>query len=34
MDTFAVHVVYGISTTATNTDHFNDTILFLWLAKV
>ena len=34
MDAFAVHVIDGIAATATNTNHFDDAILFLGLAKI
>ena len=34
VDTLAIHVVDGITTTSTNTNHLDDAILFLGLAKI
>ena len=34
VDAFAVHVVHGIAATATNTNHFDDAILFLGFTEI
>ena len=34
MDTFAIHVVDGIAATATNTNHLDDTVLFLGFTEI
>lgn len=34
MDAFAVHVIDGIAATATNTNHLDDTVLFLGLTEI
>ena len=34
VDAFAIHVVDGVATTSTNTNHLDDAIFFFGLAKV
>ncbi len=34
MDSLSIHMVDGISTAATYTNHLDDTILFFWLSEV